>query len=273
MDFPFQNCLIPVDDLSVHRVRNLLHYRHGLQYIILDLLKLHEEMLQTAKKQDMALSLSGHEQEYLNTFRSEKRKKEWLGGRFAAKYAVAEMLGLDGKDYPWSKLAVSADENGRPFLAAGNGNETVPDISISHSGNLAAALAVSKGLCGIDIQKVTDRVIKVRERFCSPSELDIFQSYFGAGSEKNNALLTGLWAAKEALRKVANSKSLPGFLALKLSEIDAPPSDTYAPAWRFTFIWRHPEMGGNAIIVKCIVAVSLLADYALALTTRNDTVA
>jgi len=271
MDFPFQNCLISAENFSVQQVRQLLEYQDGIAYLLLDLRKFQEEMQQITEKDVVARYLSGLEQGYVNKFRSDKRKREWLGGRFAAKCAAAEILAQNGKTQSWSKLAVLPDENGRPFLSAGNGNGALPDVSISHSGTLAAALAVSSGLCGIDIQKVTDRIIKLRQRFCTASEGRILQSFFGASHEKQSPSLTKLWAAKEAIRKVADTKSLPGFLELELKEIGGGPLHEGSPPWRFTFIWKHHDMKDNPVTEKCFVAVSHIADYALALTTRNDT--
>jgi phosphopantetheinyl transferase (holo-ACP synthase) len=82
-----------------------------------------------------------------------------------------------------------------------------------------------------------------------------------------------LWAAKEALRKVANMNSLPGFLELELAEINAGPSHNGPASWRFIFTWQHIDVHGNPVTHQCRVAVSHIVDYALALTARSDTVA
>lgn len=272
MDFPFENCLASAADFSVPQVRKLLGYHHGMAYILLDLQRFQEEMPNFAEKNVAARYLSSLEQAYVHKLTSIKRKREWLAGRFAAKYAAAGVLAENGIVRNWSTLAVLPDENGRPFLAADNKNTPLPDISISHSGNLAVAIAVNKGLCGIDIQQVTDRVVKVRERFCTLAEEKIMQAFFRGQRKKQSVVLTTLWAAKEALRKVANMRSLPGFLALGLADIHRGPSPSGRP-WRFIFIWKHIDLHGKPVTEECSVAVSLIADYALALTTRNDTLA
>jgi phosphopantetheinyl transferase len=272
MDFPFQNCVVSAESLSVQQVRDILEYHHGMTYILLDLQRLEEELLKLAEQNIVTPYLSSLEQVYLKRLTSGKRKREWLGGRFAAKYVAAGVLTQNGNALPWANLAVIADKNGRPFLAAGEKGAGLPDISISHSGTLAAAMAVSSGLCGIDIQKVTDRVVKVRERFCSPNEAHIITSFFNASGAKKSSSLTKLWAAKEALRKVANMNSLPGFLELELTEINGGPSYKGPASWRFVFTWQHIDMHGNPAPQQCRVAVSQIADYALALTARSDTV-
>ena len=272
MDFPFQNCLVSAEILSVPLVREMLQYHHGMTYLLLDLQRLEKELLKIAEQNVATPFLSSLEQVYLNRLTSGKRKREWLGGRFAAKYAATGMLAQNGNTLPWSNLAVIADKNGRPFIASGENGAAMPDISISHSGNLAAAMAVSTGFCGIDIQKVTDRVVKVRERFCSPNEAHILASFFSASRANQSSILTRLWAAKEALRKVANMNSLPGFLELELAEINAGPSHNGPASWRFIFTWQHIDVHGNPATHRCRVAVSHIADYALALSARSDTV-
>ena len=271
MDFPFQNCIVCAENLSVPQARELLGYNHGMAHILIDLQRLEEEIRKLGEEKVVANYLSKLEQEHLVRFTSGKRKKEWLGGRFAAKYTAAEVLSQNGSTQQWSSLAVNADENGRPFLAPGNKSSAFPDISISHSGNLAAAMAVSKGYCGVDIQKITDRVVKVRKRFCTHEEEQIVQSFAGTPQENQSSLLTKLWAAKEALRKVANTKSLPGFLELELTEIFQEFSQENPGPWKFIFLRKYIDINNNPVTVKCKVAVALTADYALALTTRDDT--
>ncbi|KPK00688.1 MAG: hypothetical protein AMJ60_00055 [Desulfobacterales bacterium SG8_35] len=272
MDFPFLNCITSAENFSARQVMALLEYHHDMTYILFNLQKFDEEIQKITEKKMVAHYLSTRELDNLAAFSSDKRKREWLGGRFAAKFAAAGALVQRGNPLPWSGLTVLADKNGRPFLAADTKSTALPDISISHSGSMAAAMAVSKGFCGIDIQKVTDRVVKVRERFCSPDEEHIIQSFFSASGEKQSSALTRLWAAKEALRKAANTSSLPGFLELELTEINKGSAFRLAAPWRFVFMWNHRDLNGYPVTEKCYAAVSLIADYALALTARNDSV-
>ena len=271
MDFPFQNCIVSPENYSALLIRELLEWRHDIAYVLLDLQRLEEEVQKLSEGRVAACYLADREREYLDRFTSGKRRREWLGGRFAAKYAAAGMLGKSGDTLPWDGLAVLADGNGRPYLAADKKGAAMPDISISHSGDLAAAIAVRNGFCGIDVQQVTDRVVKVRERFCTPNEEAIIHSFFNAPPETKSAVLTKLWAAKEALRKVANMSSLPGFLELKLTEINKGQSNTAASSSRFIFIREHLDTNGRRGPVKCSVAVSHIAGYALALTVRDAT--
>jgi holo-[acyl-carrier protein] synthase len=271
MDFPFLRCIVTDESYLSHQVRELLGYPHAMTCILFDL-KIFAEEMQKLGEEKVVAYLNSREQEYLSRLTSGKRKREWLGGRFAAKYAAAEVLSENGGIIPWYNLAIVTDENGRPFLATAKNRSALPDISISHSGGLAAAMAVNKGLCGIDIQVVTPQVVKVRERFCTTDEEQVLYSYFRASYTKHVISLTKLWAAKEALRKIANTASLPGFLALELTGINETTSHKDPALWKFMFIMKYIDINGNPANKKCCVAVSLIADYALAHTTRNDTV-
>ncbi len=272
MDFPWQNCLVAAENFSDSRFRRLLAISHDMTYILLNLRKLQEQIREIGEKKILAQYLSGPEQTYWDRLTSDKRKREWIGGRLAAKYGAARLLAHGGTVLSSAELTVIPDKNGRPFLAAATPGIALPDISISHSGRLAAAMAVSKGICGIDIQKNTDRVVKVRERFCTPDEEYILKSYFKGAEVKETLYLTRLWAAKETLRKAANLNSLPGFLELELTGIDAGASNKTASPWRFIFRCRHSDMKDITAPEKCGVVITCVADYTLALTARNDTV-
>ena len=273
MDFQLEKCLVADQRFSAPRIQELLQFPHLLTCILLDLQLLEEEVNKLGEERVITCSLSSEELNLLGKFTSDKRKREWLGGRFAAKYATAQLLEQVASPknvMHWSSNIIIADENGRPFLSANKENATQPcDISISHSESMAAAMAVHKGYCGIDIQKVTPRVIKVSDRFCTEDETQILQEFFPIDPEKQAGPLTKLWAAKEALRKASCMNSLPGFLELKLIEITATPLIKKSGFWGFVFNWKNP---GGLTNKKCTVAVTQIEDYALALTAEGDTV-
>ena len=73
--------------------------------------------------------------------------------------------------------------------------------------------------------------------------------------------LTLLWAAKEALRKAADTTPVPGFLELQLMDIVAPQG-----LWSLIFNILDPKTTHHK------VAAGLVDDYLLAVTVRNDNV-
>jgi len=265
MDFPFQKCIFTGGSITAVQACRLLQYPHAMGVMLFDLKCLAAEALVLGEAKLVSRYLSSQEQAHFSRITSDKRKRDWLGGRFAARHAAAEVLVCPEDQLQWKDLAILPDENGRPYVAAADSSFPIlPDVSISHSGDLAAAMAVSQGLCGLDIQRVTGRVIKVQERFCKPAEEKLLQTC----CQDKTAALTMLWAAKEALRKVANSSSLPGFLELELQEVTIAPSGP----WRFTVKWSRTDDKNGPEDQICRVVISSLADYVLALTISNMTV-
>jgi phosphopantetheinyl transferase (holo-ACP synthase) len=156
------------------------------------------------------------EREKFNSFKLSKRKIEWLGGRIAAKEAILSFLPGDTARPAWHNIQISADAAGRPFGKLTD-SETVPmpDISITHSGSIAAALAATS-FCGIDLQKIGTAVAKVKSRFATPMEQHILLEANPDISETIS--LAMLWSAKESVRKAFPCQPLPGFLELKLEK-------------------------------------------------------
>lgn len=198
----------------------------------------------------------------LSTFSFAKRRQEWLGGRLAAKYAAARLAypsndGHASRGVDWRGWNISANKQGRPFLdrLPKDCEGRIADISITHSSGLAAAMAVRRGLCGIDLQKVSDRTLKIRERFCSGHEQKIVLAAAAHPPEQ----LTLLWAAKEAIRKAAASTTLPGFLDIHLSSLSTIEQES----------WRQLDFT-DARAKKHRVAATLRNGFALAVTHRKD---
>ena len=269
MHFPFKECLVPAEAFSLRQFRNLLPYPHAITLGLIDLRKFEQKLLALDAEKVVMDYLSPGEGKYLKKITSAKRRKEWLAGRFAARYYAVRAI-RNQKDLNWFDLAIIADKNGRPFVAADTNNGKLPDISISHSGDFAAVMAVARGLCGIDLQKVSRRVIKVQERFCIPDEERILKHFF-ASSHDRALLLTTLWAAKEALRKVANSRTIPGFLELELTWVQEGYCGRDSSLANCLFTVKSGKGKLAADRKQESVVLGIIEDYALALTTRNDT--
>lgn len=144
-------------------------------------------------------------------FSQEKRHNEWLGGRVAAKWAAAKLLGETAVD--WQGLAIRNEGDGRPSVAA-EAHAVAPFISISHSGPLAAALAANLP-CGLDIQQPGANILRVKKRFALREEEDILASSLPEAFTETQRL-TMLWAAKEAVRKAVRTSPLLGLLEICL---------------------------------------------------------
>lgn len=156
--------------------------------------------------------LSADELAQWGGFHLKKRRAEWLGGRLAAKWSAAGILGETAMD--WRKLVIRTEADGRPHVATA-AHPVAPFISISHSGPMAAALAANLP-CGLDIQEPGDRIQRVRERFAAPEEEDILAASLPHHLFPETERLTMLWAAKEAVRKTVRLTPLLGLLEIRL---------------------------------------------------------
>lgn len=167
-----------------------------------------------------ATYLTPCERERWAAFTFAKRRGEWLGGRLAAKLAAMALLaGSPQPPLTAQALSIETEASGRPFLEGQPDRPgLLPEISISHSGNLAGALAVSGHSCGLDLQKITPKAITVRDRFASPAERALLRAALPALNEET--ALTLLWSAKEALRKAIPCQPLAGFTELTLRHLE-----------------------------------------------------
>jgi phosphopantetheinyl transferase len=117
---------------------------------------------------------------------SSKRETE----REAALFVVREVL-----DLPTAKIVY--EESGRPYI-----EDCSVSISISHAHDkLALLFSDHQANIGIDIEKVRDKVLKIKERFLSPTEL----TRLGDSSIEEYILY---WAIKEAVYKAGHIAGL-----------------------------------------------------------------
>jgi phosphopantetheinyl transferase len=112
--------------------------------------------------------------------KSETRLKQWLAIRL-----------LLHEFYP--NAMINYNEFGKPFLL----NKV--EISISHTGNYAVLALNTSKKCGIDIEKISSKVERIKHKFLNVQELEI---------AKTLEELTLFWCAKEALYKLYGDKEL-----------------------------------------------------------------
>jgi 4'-phosphopantetheinyl transferase EntD len=130
------------------------------------------------------------------SFKNDRRRREWLATRILLK----EMLG----GYP----GIDYDSNGAPHL---KGDAHI-NISVSHADGLVAVSMSKKYHVGIDVERVTNRVLRIKDKFLTPDEYDI-------NDPNLLQLLYIQWCAKEAMYKACNvahydyqnTYTLPGF--------------------------------------------------------------
>jgi phosphopantetheinyl transferase (holo-ACP synthase) len=147
-----------------------------------------------------------------------KRKNEWLGGRLAAKLAGA---GAFFHGVPLREIEVRRELTGSPFLVCRGERR---HVSISHSAGVCGAAAGTDFL-GLDIEEV------------APRHPGWYRDYFSPAEREGNddAAMTGLWAAKEALFKALG-------LGLSCDTMDADLSGPQ-PVLRGKALARWEELG------------------------------
>ena len=116
-------------------------------------------------------------------FGSEKRKLEFL----ATRVLLNTVLNDEKK--------IAYLPSGMPFLTDKSFN-----ISIAHTGVYVTIILHPTKKVGIDIEKISDKAVRVKHKFLSESELDFVENSL----EKTH--LTLLWCAKEALYKIIDAE-------------------------------------------------------------------
>ncbi|HTB07725.1 MAG TPA: 4'-phosphopantetheinyl transferase superfamily protein [Bacteroidia bacterium] len=125
------------------------------------------------------VALTEAEKATLATFKATARRLQWL--------AVRALL----QEFRTNNPVIEYKENGKPFFA-----DHSEEISISHSGKLAAIALHASKTPGVDAEELHPRIHKIASRFINSEE----QAYM----EDNTLLeqLCTIWAAKEVLYKI-----------------------------------------------------------------------
>ncbi|WP_188207800.1 holo-ACP synthase [Alkalibacillus aidingensis] len=87
--------------------------------------------------------LSLKEQETFKSYRNDRRKIEFLAGRFAAKEAYSKATGTGiGKDISFQSLEVISNQSGQPCIWVNGEQDPSVFVSISHSRHYVVAQVI-----------------------------------------------------------------------------------------------------------------------------------
>ncbi len=162
--------------------------------------------------------LNPAERGVLRQFTFPRRAAQWLAGRLCAKAAALSVISTSSPSpAAWQQIEINNQPSGRPFIAPSSAGP-IPDISISHSGNQAAALAVRPFLCGLDLQEIKN-TSRIKSRFANPEEEILLLRQGTVLNQSPKAMFIMLWSIKEAVRKAFPLHPLPGFLDLNLQSL------------------------------------------------------
>ena len=123
-------------------------------------------------------------------YRQELTASGLKGGRLAERAAVRALLsGI----FPENPPIILYREDGSPYIENGN------SISISHTKGYAAVMISGSTACGIDIELISGRALRIRERYMNSTDLDSF-----SGTDADATLC---WSAKETAFKATGRES------------------------------------------------------------------
>ncbi len=112
--------------------------------------------------------------------KNENRIKQWLATRLLLNSF-------------FTNATIIYDEKRKPFLSNGW------NISISHSGDYVAIILNENDNCGIDIEKISNKVERIKHKFLNETDLKNITT---------EQYLTIYWGAKEALYKYYGKKEV-----------------------------------------------------------------
>jgi len=163
--------------LHLHNLQRmpLIHTEQGRHETTIGIWEIHEDLEFFRSN----LDLNDEDEIFLSTIHA-RRAIEWAASRFLLK-------SLNGTAAPFSCLY---DIHGRPYIP-----NDPRFISISHSYGMAA-VGISDGPLGIDIQRETEKIFNIQSKFIGVDERATI------GSEPTSAILHLAWSAKEALFKL-----------------------------------------------------------------------
>ncbi len=126
------------------------------------------------------LTNKGFDESAIYQTQNKQRLKQWLSTRLLLSNF-------------FDNASISYDDLGKPHLD----NEWF--ISISHSNEFVAIVLNKKTHCGVDIEKVSEKVSRIKHKFLNPLDLQNVTSL---------EQLTLYWGAKEALYKYYGKKEV-----------------------------------------------------------------
>jgi 4'-phosphopantetheinyl transferase len=155
--------------------------------------------------------LSASEQARLAALKIDKRRRDWLLGRWTAKRLIQSCVEQQtGVRTPLDALIVGNYPDGAPYVIAEcrvqsaewshNLQSTICNLqlSISHSGDRAFCALVEDGGIGADIERIEPRDWQFVEDYFSADEIRQVRL---APAEQSETVITAIWSAKEAALK------------------------------------------------------------------------
>lgn len=123
----------------------------------------------------------------LENFTNESKQLEQLSSRHLLQTIIGET----------QMKRFRKSESGMPFIEEGQ-----VYISLSHTKEHSAVIVSNKGLCGIDVETVHPRVLKIADKFVGKNERQLITD------DRETEMLMLLWSAKETVYKLYARKEI-----------------------------------------------------------------
>ncbi len=166
--------------------------------------------------------LTDDEIDIYNRYSRLKGKMEFLGGRVLIKLCIIALMYSEcGMTLSPNDINIIKEDDGRPKLYIKNNLITTINLSISHKIDYIFCAVIKNSKLGVDVEKVSDRLFKVKRHFLSSDEEEILQSKINNGKSDVDILrlLTMVWASKESAVKYSTSNFFAVAENLKLIDI------------------------------------------------------
>lgn len=141
---------------------------------------------ETAEELLGKLQLDERERAKLESLSKGKRRLHWLATRVLLRFL------LKTEEY----INCPSDEHGKPYLP-----DYPYNISLTHSYDFAGVLMSTQGPCGIDLEIIKEKILRIKEKFMKPRELAFIQN-------ENIDQMYACWCAKEAVYKLQGNKGV-----------------------------------------------------------------
>jgi phosphopantetheinyl transferase len=161
-------------------------------------------LIDAARLPEAEAALDDVERETLARYSFEKRRRDWILGRFAAKLAVAEVT-----DLAPAAVGIRSEENGHPVAV---GAPVGWDLSLTHGHSFAGALC-APGAVGVDLELLRSVPPNGWRFFLTPSEREWLA---GEPLGPHGEIIA--WALKEAAYKAVQGET-EGMHHLTLGEV------------------------------------------------------
>ncbi len=145
--------------------------------------------------------LSAAEWAYCSALKSDKRRRDWLLGRHAAKEVVADLLRhRHGRHVALDHIVILPHADGWPMVSLPDDPRPGLTLSISHSHNWAFCAAVDRPqwALGVDVEFVEPRSEAFIADYFTPREREFLAA---APLEQRDTLANAIWSGKEAALK------------------------------------------------------------------------